>query len=55
MTVLTRGSWTSPHKDVRKQPTSLNDLIRRTVEFVMPQNKYERVAFTWISPRTCRC
>ncbi len=46
MTVLTKGLMDFSHKDVRKQPTKLNDLIRRTVEFVTPQNKYERVEFS---------
>jgi signal transduction histidine kinase len=46
MTVLTKGLMDFSHKEVRKQPTRLNDLIRRTVEFVTPQNKYERIEFS---------
>ena len=46
MTVLTKGIMDFSHKEVRKQPTKLNDLIRRTVEFVTPQNKYERIEFS---------
>jgi len=46
MTVLTKGLMDFSHKEVRKQPTKLNDLIRRTAEFVTPQNKYERIEFS---------
>jgi signal transduction histidine kinase len=46
MTVLTKGLLDFSHKEVRKQPTRLNDVIRRTVEFITPQNKYERVEFS---------
>jgi len=46
MTVLTKGLMDFSHKEVRKQPTKVNDLIRRTVEFVTPQNKYERIEFS---------
>jgi signal transduction histidine kinase len=46
MTVLTKGLMDFSHKEVRKQPTKLNDVIRRTVEFITPQNKYERVEFS---------
>lgn len=45
MGVLVKGLLDFSHKGIRKQPTRLNDLIRRTVEFIVPQNKYERVAF----------
>jgi signal transduction histidine kinase len=45
MAVLTKGLLDFSHKDVRMQPTRLNDVIRRTVEFITPQNKYERVQF----------
>ena len=45
MGVLVRGLLDFSHKGIRKQPTRLNDLVRRTVEFVVPQNKYERVSF----------
>ena len=45
MSVLTKGLLDFSHKEARKQPTPLNDLVRRTVEFISPQNKYERVQF----------
>jgi signal transduction histidine kinase len=45
MGVLVRGLLDFSHKELRRQPTRLNDLVRRTVEFIVPQNKYERVAF----------
>lgn len=45
MSVLTKGLLDFSHKEARMQPTGLNDLARRTVEFVSPQNKYERVQF----------
>ena len=45
MTVLTKGLMDFSHKELRKQPTKLNDVIRKTVEFITPQNKYERVEF----------
>ncbi|MGE5175345.1 MAG: sensor histidine kinase [Hyphomicrobiales bacterium] len=45
MGVLVKGLLDFSHKGIRKQPTRLNDLIRRTIEFIVPQNKYERVAF----------
>ena len=45
MSVLTKGLLDFSHKEVRKQPTRLNEVIRKTVEFIAPQNKYERVQF----------
>jgi signal transduction histidine kinase len=45
MSVLTKGLLDFSHKDARMQPTRLNDLTRRTIEFISPQNKYERVQF----------
>ena len=45
MSVLTKGLLDFSHKEARTQPTRLNDLARRTVEFISPQNKYERVQF----------
>lgn len=45
MSVLTKGLLDFSHKEARTQPTLLNDLARRTVEFISPQNKYERVQF----------
>ena len=46
MTVLCKGLMDFSHKEVRKQPTKLNDVIRKTVEFITPQNKYDRVEFS---------
>ncbi len=46
MTVLTKGLMDFSHKELRKQPTKLNNVIRKTVEFITPQNKYERVEFS---------
>jgi signal transduction histidine kinase len=45
MGVLVKGLLDFSHKEIRRQPTQLNDLLRKTVEFISPQNKYERVAF----------
>ena len=45
MSVLTKGLLDFSHKEARMQPTRINDLARRTVEFISPQNKYERVQF----------
>ncbi len=45
MGVLVKGLLDFSHKEVRKQPTKLNDVVRRTVEFIVPQNKYERISF----------
>jgi len=45
MGVLVKGLLNFSHKEVRKQPTRLNDVVRRTVEFIVPQNKYERISF----------
>jgi signal transduction histidine kinase len=45
MGILVKGLLDFSHKGVRRQPTRLNDVVRRTVEFIVPQNKYEQVAF----------
>ena len=45
MGILVRGLVDFSHKETRLQATQLNDVVRRTVEFVTPQNKYERVSF----------
>jgi signal transduction histidine kinase len=45
MGVLVKGLLDFSHKGARRQPTRLNDVVRRTVEFIVPQNKYEQVAF----------
>jgi len=45
MGILVKGLLDFSHKGVRRQPTQLNDVVRRTVEFIVPQNKYGQVAF----------
>ena len=45
MGVLVKGLLDFSHKEARKQPTRLNEVVRRTVEFIVPQNKYERISF----------
>jgi signal transduction histidine kinase len=45
MGILVKGLLDFSHKELRKQPTRLNDVVRRTIEFIVPQNKYERIAF----------
>jgi signal transduction histidine kinase len=45
MGILVKGLLDFSHKEARLQPTRLNEVVRRTVEFITPQNKYERVAF----------
>jgi signal transduction histidine kinase len=45
MGVLVKGLLDFSHKEVRRQPIRLNDVVRRTVEFISPQNKYERISF----------
>jgi signal transduction histidine kinase len=45
MGVLVKGILDFSHKETRLQPTRLNDVVKRTVEFITPQNKYERIAF----------
>ncbi len=45
MGVLVKGLLDFSHKGAKRQPTRLNDVVRRTVEFIVPQNKYEQVAF----------
>ena len=45
MGILVKGLLDFSHKEARLQPTRLNDVVRRTIEFITPQNKYERVVF----------
>ncbi|HZI89478.1 MAG TPA: ATP-binding protein [Candidatus Polarisedimenticolia bacterium] len=45
MGVLAKGLMDASHKEVRKQPTRLNEVIRKTIEYITPLNKYERVEF----------
>ena len=46
MSVLAKGLMDASHKEMRKQPTRLNDVVRKTVEFITPQNKFERLEFS---------
>jgi len=45
MGILVKGLLDFSHKELRKQPTRLNEVVRKTIEFIVPQNKYERIAF----------
>jgi signal transduction histidine kinase len=45
MSVLVKGLLDFGHLETRRQPTRLNDLVRTTVEFIVPQNKFDRVSF----------
>jgi signal transduction histidine kinase len=45
MGILVKGLLDFSHKEARLQPTRLNDVVRRTVEFITPQNKFTRLAF----------
>lgn len=45
MAILTRGLMDFSYKEIKIQRVDLADLIRRTVEFVRPQNKFDGVEF----------
>lgn len=45
MTILARGLMDYSYKEIKIQRVDINDLIRRTVEFVRPQNKFDGVEF----------
>lgn len=45
MAILTAGLMDAAHKETQMRPSLLNELIRKTVEFVRPQNKYDRIRF----------
>ncbi len=45
MTILARGLMDYSYKEIKIQRVDINDLIRRTVEFVRPQNKFDGVDF----------
>jgi signal transduction histidine kinase len=48
MAIQAKGLMDFSHKDKRVSRIDMNDLIRRTVEFVRPQNKYDGVEFELI-------
>ncbi|MBU1700091.1 MAG: HAMP domain-containing histidine kinase [Candidatus Eisenbacteria bacterium] len=43
MTVLTKGLLDHSHRDVKPQDTDLNELTSRTVEFLKPQNRFDKI------------
>jgi signal transduction histidine kinase len=43
MSVLTKGLLEFSHKEVRLQETDLNELTRKTVEFLKPQNRFDNM------------
>jgi len=45
MVTLTAGLMSAAHKETRKRPANLNDMINKTIEFVKPQNKFNNVKF----------
>jgi signal transduction histidine kinase len=45
MTILTRGLMDFSYTETKIQRIDLADLIRRTIEFVRPQNKFDEVEF----------
>jgi signal transduction histidine kinase len=45
MAGLTKGLMDFSHKDTQKRKAEINDLIRKTVEFIWPQNKFDGIAF----------
>ncbi len=45
MSALVEGLAAFSHRDTHKTPTDLNELLRRTVEFVRPQNRFDGIHF----------
>jgi len=45
MAILTKGLMDFSHKEMRVVRVDVNDLIRRTADFVRPQNKFDQVEF----------
>jgi len=45
MAILTKGLMDFSHKEMKVVRVDLNDLLRRTVDFVKPQNKFNQVEF----------
>lgn len=45
MTGLTKGLMEAGRRETEPRPAQLNDVVRKTVEFVRPQNKFDNVKF----------
>jgi signal transduction histidine kinase len=45
MAILTKGLMDFSHKEMKVVRVDVNDLIRRTADFVRPQNKFDQVEF----------
>ncbi len=45
MAILTKGLMDFSHKEMKIVRVDVNDLLRRTVDFVRPQNKFNQVEF----------
>jgi signal transduction histidine kinase len=45
MSALVEGLAAFSHRETQVVPTDLNELIRRTVEFVRPQNRFDNIHF----------
>jgi signal transduction histidine kinase len=45
MAILTKGLMDFSHKEMKIVRVDINDLLRRTVDFVKPQNKFNQVEF----------
>jgi signal transduction histidine kinase len=45
MSALVDGLAAFSHQETHKVPTDLNELVRRTVEFVRPQNRFDAIHF----------
>ena len=45
MAILTKGLMDFSHKEMKVVRVDVNDLVRRTVDFVRPQNKFDQVDF----------
>lgn len=45
MAVLTKGLMDAARRETQPRPAQLNDVVRKTVEFVRPQNKFDDITF----------
>jgi len=45
MAILTKGLMDFSHKEMKVVRVDVNDLVRRTADFVRPQNKFDQVEF----------
>ena len=45
MAILTKGLMDFSHKEMKVVRVDINDLVRRTADFVRPQNKFDQVEF----------